>query len=313
MDSANTLLQAAAPSRRSLNVAVSAILVGVGVATGPALLVGLGVAAAIGASCEVLAPLHGGRRSRRSYATDLTHAIGNRCLILPPVAFALTLLGPVAAWIIPASARQGLAEMSPVVQFVVILVVTDLTNYLVHRRLHRVGFLWSFHAVHHSSERLDWLATSRGHPVDLALNILAISLPSYALGRVEFAPWVLTFFFLYPFLCHANARIRFPSFVGAVFVTPEFHHWHHAAEAEAIDRNFGAFLSIWDRLFGTAIEPGEFPDRYGIRESNLDAADYVGQLAAPFRTRTRAERTDPLPNVEQCIAPGRPQVPVDDR
>lgn len=280
--------QSAGHWRRRVNVAASAVLVGVGVATGPALLVGLGVAAAIGASCEAFAPLHAGRRSFRAYATDLSHAIGNRCLIVPPVALALTLTGPLVANAIPEAANRGFAELPSLAQLVCVLVLTDLTNYFVHRWLHRVRLLWAFHAVHHSSERLDWLATSRGHPIDLAFNIFTISLPSYALGRVDLAPALLSFFFLYPFVCHANARIQVPRFVGRIFVTPEFHHWHHAAEAEAIDRNFGAFLSIWDRVFGTAIEPGDFPDRYGISGSDLDATDYVGQLAAPFRTPWRS-------------------------
>jgi sterol desaturase/sphingolipid hydroxylase (fatty acid hydroxylase superfamily) len=256
----------------------------VGIATGPHLLIGLAVAAAVGASCEVLAPLHGGRRPLRAYALDLTHAIGNRCLILPPVAVALTVAAPAMAVVVPASIRNGFAGLHGLAQVAVILVLTDLTNYVAHRGLHQVGFLWSFHAVHHSSERLDWLATSRGHPLDLAFNIFAISLPSFALDRVDLAPWLVTFFFLYPFVCHANARIRIPRLIGAVLVTPEFHHWHHAAEARAHDRNFGSFLSVWDRLFGTAIEPGDFPDRYGIEGSDLDGADYVGQLAAPLRT-----------------------------
>ena len=267
-----------------LNVVASATLLTIGVVTGPGLLVGLGVAAAIGASCEVLAPLHGGRRSARAYATDLTHAIGNRFLILPLVAVALTAVGPAVATALPPVARRGFADLPWLAQLAFVLMVTDFTNYWAHRALHQVGVLWSFHAVHHSSERLDWLATSRGHPLDLAFNIFAISLPLYALGRVDLAPWLLTFFFLYPFVCHANARIRVPAVIGKVFVTPEFHHWHHAAEARAINRNFGSFLSVWDRAFGTSIEPGEFPESYGIDGSDLDSADYVGRLAAPFRS-----------------------------
>jgi len=271
--------------RRGLNVVASTTLVGVGVVTAPRLLVGLSVAAAIGASCEALAPLHEGRRSSRAYLTDLTHAIGNRCLILPLVAVVLGVIGPPVARAVPSAVGDGFAGLPLLVQIAVALVVTDFANYVAHYGLHRVRFLWSFHAVHHSSERLDWLATSRGHPLDLVFNIVAITLPTAALGRVELAPWLLTFFFLYPFVCHANARIRVPRALGRIFVTPEFHHWHHAAQTEAHDKNFGAFLSIWDRLFGTAIETGEFPERYGIGDGAIDGSDYLGQLAAPFRSR----------------------------
>lgn len=268
--------------RVGLNAVLSATLVGIGIVTAPLLLIGLAVAAAIGLSAEVVAPLHGGRRSARSYVTDLTHAVGNRILIVPVVALAVSVLAPVTAWLVPSAVRDGFAALPTLAQVAVALVVTDFANYVTHYGLHRVGFLWSFHAVHHSSERLDWLATSRGHPLDLAFNLTAISLPSAALGRVELAPWLLTFFFLYPFVCHANARIRIPG-IGRILVTPEFHHWHHAADTSAYDKNFGSIFSIWDRLFHTAVEPGEFPVGYGIDDREIDAADYLGQLAAPFR------------------------------
>lgn len=279
----NTLVLPTGSRRRAgVNALVSLTLVGVGIATAPRLLVGLTVAAAIGASCEFVAPLHSGRRSLRAYATDLTHAIANRILIVPLVAVLLSLIGPLVERTVPAATADGFAALPPTVQLLIALLVTDFTNYWAHYALHRVGFLWSFHAVHHSSERLDWLATSRGHPIDLVFNLVAITLPTYALGRVDLAPWLLTFFFLYPFVCHANARIRIPA-LGLVLVTPEFHHWHHAADTSAYDKNFGSVFSIWDRLFGTVIDPGEFPTGYGIEDPELDRADYVGQIAAPFR------------------------------
>lgn len=68
-----------------------------------------------------------------------------------------------------------------------------------------------------------------------------------------------------------------------VIVTPAFHHWHHAADVAADDRNFGMFLSVWDRLFGTALDTEALPTAYGVPGSPLTLADYVGQLTIPFR------------------------------
>ena len=269
-----------------LNVAVSASLVTLGVLRDPGLLFGLSVAATIGASCEILAGPQGERRSphrsARAYATDLTHAIGNRYLILPLVTAAGSVLGPLVANVAAPVVRDSFGQLAGWAQLATILVVTDLVNYWSHRALHQVPRLWTFHSVHHSTERLDWLATSRGHPIDLAFAIVSIGLPSFALGRVDVAPWILTFFFLYPFVCHANVRIRL-RYVAWLVVTPHFHHWHHAGESRAYDRNFGAILSVWDRIFGTVIEPEEFPERYGIEGSELDREDYLGHMIAPFR------------------------------
>jgi sterol desaturase/sphingolipid hydroxylase (fatty acid hydroxylase superfamily) len=267
----------------ALNVLASLVFAAIGMVTAPELLVGLSVAAAVGISLEVLAPLHDGRRSPRAWAVDLTHAVGDRALIIPLVAVALAAAEPAVTAAVPAGFRNGFGAMPWAAQVAVIVVATDLANYLTHRMLHRVSFLWALHAVHHSSERLDWLATSRVHPLDLSINIVAVTLPTYALGKVELAPWLVTFFFVYPFITHANARIRLRA-VETVFVTPGFHHWHHAVDAEAHDRNFGMFLSLWDRLFGTVVDADDFPTAYGIGSNQLEAADYVGHLTLPFRT-----------------------------
>lgn len=271
--------------RVAVNVVVSGALVSLGAVRDPGLLVGLSVAAAIGVSCEALAPPPGGRPSKRrslhAYATDLTHAIGNRYLILPLVTAAAALIGPFVADVVPSGVGEGFAVLPGWAQVVLILVMADFMNYWSHRALHQVPWLWRFHAVHHSTERLDWLATSRGHPIDLVFAILTISFPAFALGRVAIAPWILTFFFIYPFVCHSDTRIEVP-YVSWILVTPKFHHWHHADDPMAYDRNFGAILSIWDRLFGSVIEPADFPDRYGIAGSQLNEADYVGHLIIPF-------------------------------
>lgn len=262
--------------RAAGNLAASAALACVGLLTAPELLLGLAIAAAVGISIEVLAPLHEGRRSRHAWLVDLTHAVGDRAMIVPVVAVALAVVGPAVPEI-------GLGAWPLVVQIVVTVVVTDFANYWAHRGLHRVRALWAFHSVHHSSERLDWLATSRVHPLDLAINIGAVTLPTFALGEVEMAPWLLTFFFVWPFVTHANARLRLPGPLGWLLVTPAFHHWHHAADEGAFDKNFGMFLAVWDRLFGTYVDEAEFPVSYGIGSRELETGDYLAHLTAPFR------------------------------
>ena len=51
-------------------------------------------------------------------------------------------------------------------RFLEAVLVADLAQYAVHRAFHRVPLLWRFHAVHHSSRDLDWLAGSRLHLLD---------------------------------------------------------------------------------------------------------------------------------------------------
>src|SRR5258708_19835505 len=64
-------------------------------------------------------------------------------------------------------ALQGFIARIPwLLQFFLAIVVADVTEYFVHLAFHKVPFLWRFHAVHHSSKALDWIAGSRSHFVD---------------------------------------------------------------------------------------------------------------------------------------------------
>src|SRR5258708_30034702 len=62
--------------------------------------------------------------------------------------------------------RDLIARMPWLLQFFLAVVVADVAEYFIHLALHKVPFLWRFHAVHHSSKALDWIAGSRSHFVD---------------------------------------------------------------------------------------------------------------------------------------------------
>jgi lathosterol oxidase len=62
------------------------------------------------------------------------------------------------------------------------IVVADLFQYAVHRTFHALPFLWRFHAVHHSSTALDWLAGSRLHLVDVVVTRATTFIPLFVLG-----------------------------------------------------------------------------------------------------------------------------------
>ena len=71
------------------------------------------------------------------------------------------------------------------VQFVLLIAVTDFTQYWVHRAFHAVPLLWRFHAVHHSADHMDWLAGSRLHLVDIAITRGLTYVPIYVLGFAD--------------------------------------------------------------------------------------------------------------------------------
>jgi sterol desaturase/sphingolipid hydroxylase (fatty acid hydroxylase superfamily) len=169
-----------------------------------------------------------------------------------------------------------------IVQFIEIMVLTDLAQYWFHRAFHRVPFLWGFHAVHHSAKSMDWLAGARMHFFEIVALRGFTALPMMTLG---FLPSTLQAYiavvYIYSSLIHANLRGDFDR-LGKWLVVPRFHHWHHGLEEEAIDVNFAIHFPWLDRLFGTYHFPkGRWPEGYGVPEQV--PTGYRAQFAYPFR------------------------------
>ena len=169
-----------------------------------------------------------------------------------------------------------------IVQFIEIMVLTDLAQYWFHRAFHRVPFLWGFHAVHHSAKSMDWLAGARMHFFEIVALRGVTALPMMTLG---FLPSALQAYiavvYIYSSLIHANLRGDFDR-LGQWLVVPRFHHWHHGLEAEAIDVNFAIHFPWLDRLFGTYHFPkARWPEGYGVPEQV--PRSYRAQFAYPFR------------------------------
>jgi sterol desaturase/sphingolipid hydroxylase (fatty acid hydroxylase superfamily) len=178
--------------------------------------------------------------------------------------------------------RSAVAEQPWVLQFIEVMVLTDLAQYWFHRTFHRVPFLWGFHAVHHSAKSMDWLAGARMHFAEIILLRGVTSLPLLTLG---FAPSVMqayiAFVYIYASLVHANLRGNF-DWLGRFVVTPRYHHWHHAIEAEGVDKNFAIHFPLLDRLFGTHHFPAKrWPTGYGVPEQV--PRGYRAQFLYPFR------------------------------
>ena len=80
---------------------------------------------------------------------------------------------------------------------------------------------------------------------------------------------------------HSNTRIE-GGLLATVFATPHFHHWHHSADAEAIDHNYASALPVLDMIFGTYMgNPGRWPERYGVVGKPLPKS-FVAQHLYPF-------------------------------
>ena len=161
--------------------------------------------------------------------------------------------------------RAWMAAQPLWVQFIEIMLITDLVQYGVHYAFHRVPFLWRFHAVHHSAEKMDWLAGSRLHLFDMLTVRVSTAIPMIVLGFAESAVYAyLSWVTFQATLAHSNVHWQFGP-LKYLLTTPQFHHWHHAADQEGIDKNFAIHLPLIDKVFGTFYLPeNKWPSAYGI-------------------------------------------------
>lgn len=138
-----------------------------------------------------------------------------------------------------------------------LLVVNDLVYYAYHRALH--AWWWRAHRWHHSARDLYWLSGNRGSIPDVVLQLIPLALTSVLFlepGEVLIAA-VITL--ANGFVQHMNVRGRWRA-LEWIFVTPRVHGLHHAVDPRLQGRNFGALLTVWDRLFGTYADPDALPD-----------------------------------------------------
>lgn len=168
-------------------------------------------------------------------------------------------------------------------QAIAVGVVLDLSLYSVHWLSHKVPWLWRFHAIHHSSERLYWLNGERRHPLHAGMmaapGLLAVVLlgaPALAVGA-----W-LGLLAVHLAFQHSNLDYRVGPLrylIGAA----EVHRWHHKREYEDAQVNYGEFWMAWDHLFGTFKLPahGLGSAEVGLREQDFPK-DYATQLVHPF-------------------------------
>ena len=202
---------------------------------------------------------------RAEWKTDLHHFFVNHLLIgfvlLATNHFVHGLFG----WTQSENIGQLIASLPLFIQVFLIIFIADLIQYICHRCYHEIPFLWRFHAIHHSLKTMDWLAGSRLHLLDIILTRSLVLLPIFALGfsKSVIDIYVIVVGFQAVFN-HANVSINF-GWLKYLIVTPQFHHWHHASDRSAIDRNYAAHFSFIDYILGTAVvNENEWPENYGV-------------------------------------------------
>jgi sterol desaturase/sphingolipid hydroxylase (fatty acid hydroxylase superfamily) len=155
-------------------------------------------------------------------------------------------------------------ENTLVLYTITLFIVSDFTRYWLHRLLHIIPFLWEFHKVHHSAKVLNPLTFYRVHPVENILFGFRYSLSigfvtgifiyffGSKIGLVEvLGANIFIFFFsiIGSNLRHSHIPLGYFKVLEKWLISPKQHQIHHSKKH--FNKNYGGYLSVWDRLFGT--------------------------------------------------------------
>ena len=178
---------------------------------------------------------------------------------------------------------------------ITLFLVSDFTRYWLHRFLHTIPFLWEFHKVHHSAKVLTPITFYRVHPVENFLFGLRYSL------SIGFVTGIFVYFFgamidiyavvgvnvfLFVFsvfganLRHSHVPFSYPRILEKWLMSPKQHQIHHSRKH--FDKNYGGFISIWDKMFGTLKFSNEvLVMKFGLRKNQMN--DYSSLKSLIFR------------------------------
>lgn len=219
---------------------------------------------------------------RPEWQTDFQYFIVNHLLVGFVLLATSLMVQRFFSWAVRDSLQQRVQALPFALELLLLMLVADLIQYWVHRALHELPFLWRYHAVHHSIKTLDWLAGSRLHIGEVLLMRTLVLAPVVVLGFSK--PVIDAYIVIIGFqavLNHANVNIRLGP-LRFLLVTPNFHHWHHAQDTEALDRNYAGQFAFFDYLFGTAVKSDRtWPLAYGVRGDNVPQG-FWKQLVFPL-------------------------------
>ena len=150
------------------------------------------------------------------------------------------------------------------VKIIIGLFMVDFVLYWIHRAQHYYTFMWRTHAWHHSIEQMYWFAgfrTSFFH--SFIYNIPQVVIPVTFLHLTPAEAGIgYSIGLLIQFWEHTNWNANIGP-LAWLLVTPDYHRVHHSATTHR-GMNLAPTFRIWDRLFGTYVDPAAMPEKYTL-------------------------------------------------
>jgi sterol desaturase/sphingolipid hydroxylase (fatty acid hydroxylase superfamily)/CDGSH-type Zn-finger protein len=185
------------------------------------------------------------------------------------------------------SQEKALSHLPFWLSLVIFVLIDDCSQYWYHRSSHEYKWLWKWHRPHHTATEMGFLVSYRQAVYFYMLmpNVWWLGIYTYLGGGVAVAVGITLkqvvviashsliswdrFFYKY------KALTPIITVLERIFITPAFHHAHHAvSKIDDIGNpngNYGNMFSFWDQLFGTAKFTHAFPTAYGIPNDPKDS------------------------------------------
>ena len=150
-------------------------------------------------------------------------------------------------------------------RIVVYYLIGDFGSYWLHRLMHKPQ-LWRVHRFHHSVTQLWWLSGVRATiPQQFLFNLPYMMWAPLLVGAGPnvfhglMVAGIVTNHWMHMNVAWRSNRLE------KIIITPRYHQIHHSANVKEHDGNYGPVFTIWDRMFGTFIDP----DRTQVRVFGL--------------------------------------------
>jgi sterol desaturase/sphingolipid hydroxylase (fatty acid hydroxylase superfamily) len=168
-------------------------------------------------------------------------------------------------------------------QLLFFLVIHDFYIYSFHRFQHSSKYFWRIHEAHHSTHEVDWLSGSRSHSLEILVNQTIEFSVIVLLGAPPEVPLIKAAMDgVWGMYIHSNIDVH-SGWLQYIINGPEMHRWHHATDADAVDKNFSTKLAFWDWIFGTGFLPKKRkPEGYGLTDTSFPE-NYFQQHVYAFR------------------------------
>lgn len=149
------------------------------------------------------------------------------------------------------------------VKIIIGLFLVNFVLYWIHRAQHYDTIMWRTHAWHHSIEQMYWFAgfrTSFFHSFIYNIPQVVIPVTFLHLSPAE-AGIGYSIGLLIQFWEHTNWNVNIGP-LAWLLVTPDYHRIHHSTMHRSM--NLAPTFRIWDRMFGTYVDPAKAPEHYPL-------------------------------------------------